>query len=151
MGDNTLHPTLTLRHKIALISFQLITVVTVARSLIHILAPDGGAQSIATIPLDTFTPEAAAVVIHLFALWGLSQLLLGLVYVYSTIRARVMIPILFLLAIVEYSVRIALTFFKPIEIAGTAPGGVGNYVMVPVLIILFVFSKGLEKSASSQC
>lgn len=34
--------------------FVLLMLVTIARSLAHIL-PDGGAQSIATIPLDTFT------------------------------------------------------------------------------------------------
>ncbi|MCD6284573.1 MAG: hypothetical protein J7M39_01510 [Anaerolineae bacterium] len=38
----------------------ILTIVTVARSLIHILAPDGGAQSIATIPLDTFTQSDEA-------------------------------------------------------------------------------------------
>ena len=45
--------------------------ITIARSLAHILFPDGGAQLIATIPLERFTPNGAAAVIHLFALWGL--------------------------------------------------------------------------------
>ena len=40
---------------ISLILFIPITVVTVARSLIHIYAEDGGAQSIATIPLDSYS------------------------------------------------------------------------------------------------
>lgn len=35
--------------------FTLVTILTIARSLAHILLPDGGAQSIATIPLDEFT------------------------------------------------------------------------------------------------
>ena len=149
-GDKISNTALSLKHKIALRSFQVITAITIARSLIHIPAPDGGAQSIATIPLDTFSPAAAAVAIHLFGLWGLSQLLLGLVYLYAIFQARTLIPLLYLLAIVEYSVRIALTFLKPIEVAGTAPGGVANYVLVPVLIILFVLSKGLGKSVAPQ-
>jgi len=37
-------------HPIALYTFYIIICITIVRSLIHILAPDGGAQSIATIP-----------------------------------------------------------------------------------------------------
>ena len=50
--------------------FAVVTVLTVGRSLAHIFLPDGGAQSIATIPLDDFTTNGAAAIIHLFALWG---------------------------------------------------------------------------------
>jgi hypothetical protein len=41
----------------------LITLMTIIRSLLHMLLPDGGAQSIATIPLNTFTANGAATVI----------------------------------------------------------------------------------------
>ena len=36
-----------------------ITVIEIIRSLIHILKDDGGAQSIATIPLDRYPKHAA--------------------------------------------------------------------------------------------
>ena len=65
-------------HWLALWVFVPITVVTLVRSGIHIFRADGGAQSIATIPLDTYSDPAATAVILVFALWGLSQLLLGL-------------------------------------------------------------------------
>jgi hypothetical protein len=61
--------------------FVLLTVMTIGRSLIHIFLPDGGASSIATIPLDDFTQDGSDAVIHIFAQWGLSQLLFGLMYV----------------------------------------------------------------------
>ena len=83
--------------RVALIFFVFMAVMTVARSLIHIVAPDGGAQSIATIPLDSFTANGAAT-------------------------------------------RLALTWIKPMEIAGTAPGGVGNYVLIPVLAVMLWLS-----------
>jgi hypothetical protein len=120
--------------------FILLTAVTVVRSLIHIVAPDGGAQSIATIPLDSFTTNGSAALVHLFALWGLSQLIIGIVYVVALLRYKSFLPLLYLLAIVEYAVRLALTVAKPFEVSGTAPGGVGNYMMVPVLILMFVLS-----------
>ena len=126
--------------RVALIFFVFMAVMTVARSLIHIVAPDGGAQSIATIPLDSFTANGAATVIHLFALWGLSQLIVGIVYVVALLRYRSLIPLLYLLALVEYATRLVLTRMKPIEIAGTAPGGVGNYILIPVLAVMLWLS-----------
>lgn len=126
--------------RVALYFFGLMTVVTVARSLVHVLAPDGGAQSIATIPLDAFTEKGAAAVVHLFALWGLSQLILGLLYALTLWRYRALIPLWYGLAVVEYGVRWALTWWKPVETSGTAPGAVGNYVLVPVLAVMLALS-----------
>ena len=50
---------------ISLIVFIPLTMVTVARSLIHIFSKDGGAQSIATIPLTSYSFEASQAVITL--------------------------------------------------------------------------------------
>ena len=66
--------------RIALWVFYALTVLTLWRSWHHLRAPDGGAQSIATIPLDSYPAGAAATVIGIFALWGLSQLVIGLLY-----------------------------------------------------------------------
>lgn len=126
--------------RIALWFFVAMTALTVARSVVHIVAPDGGAQSIATIPLDSFTANGAAVVIHLFALWGLSQLVVGVLYVVVAIRYCSLIPLMYLLALVEYSVRLVLTFAKPMEIEGTAPGAIGNWILIPLLAVMLVLS-----------
>jgi hypothetical protein len=45
-----------------------------------VFLPDGGAQSIATIALDAYSPDPSAVVIGMFAQWGLTQLMFGLSY-----------------------------------------------------------------------
>ena len=87
---------------VALWLFCLVTAVTVGRSLAHILLPDGGAQSIATVPLDQFSGEGSAAVITSFALWGLSQLLLSVVMVLVAVRYRGLIPAMYLLILVEY-------------------------------------------------
>ena len=118
-----------------------IAIITIIRSLIHILAPDGGAQSIATIPLDEFTPNGAAAVVHLFALWGLSQLIVGLIYLAVIWRFPRLIPLMYLLLVLEYGVRLLLTAWKPFETSGTAPGAVGNYILLPVSFILFLISQ----------
>jgi len=120
--------------------FYLITAVTIIRSCIHIIAADGGAQSIATIPLDSYSSPAAATVVYLFAVWGLSQLLLGGLYLVVCIRYRSFIPLMYLTVLIEYSLRIAISWSKPIILAGTAPGALMNYVMAPVALALLLLS-----------
>ena len=127
-------------HPVAKWVFVLITLMTIIRSLIHVLAPDGGAQSIATIPLDSYSSGGAATVILVFALWGLSQLLLGLIYMVVLWRYQALIPFMYLLLIIEYGARIILFHLKPIATTGAAPGGVGSYVMVPLAVIMLFLS-----------
>jgi len=69
-----------------------ITLVTLGRSIVHIVLPDGGAMSIASIPLDQYSFEAQETIIAMFALWGLSQLLVGMVYVVVLVRQQSWIP-----------------------------------------------------------
>lgn len=126
--------------KISQYAFLIITVVTIVRSLIHVFAPDGGAQSIATIPLDTYSTEAAVTVILIFSFWGLSQLLMGLVYFGVYVKYKSLIPVMYVLLIIEYAMRIVIGQMKPIVTTGTAPGSVGSWVMVPVCVVLLALS-----------
>ena len=126
--------------KISQYAFFLISAVTLVRSLIHVFAPDGGAQSIATIPLANYPADAAAAVILMFSLWGLSQLLMGVVYLVVYFKYKSLIPAMYVLMIVEYAMRIVIGQMKPIITSGTAPGSIGNWIMVPVCIVLLVLS-----------
>lgn len=120
--------------------FLLLTVITIVRSLIHIFAADGGAQSIATIPLDSYTSAGAATVIMMFSLWGLSQLLMSVVYGVVYLRYKSLIPAMYVLLIIEYIMRIVIGIMKPIVTAGTAPGVIGNYILVPLCVIMLLLS-----------
>ena len=132
-------------HKVALWFFYLITAVTLWRSQHHLFAPDGGAQSIATIPLDTYSLEASSTIIGVFALWGLSQLIIGCLYVLAIFRYKAMIPLLYLLGVVEYLVRASfISSYKPVETVGNAPGAVANIpfiIVFSVMLILSIWSK----------
>lgn len=118
------------------LAFAALTALTLWRSLHHLLAADGGAETIATIPLGRFSPEAQAAVIGVFALWGLSQLLLGLVQLAALIRFPALIPPLLLVMAGEYAARIAILAAKPIPVSGTAPGGVLNGPMLVLCLAL---------------
>ena len=126
--------------------FVALTVLTLARSLAHILLPDGGAQSIATIPLHVFSPEASAVVIGMFAQWGLTQWMFGLLYVIVLWRYQAWIPLMWLFVLFEYSGRLLLGITKPFETVGTAPGAIGNFVFIPLALLMLALSLRGENS-----
>jgi hypothetical protein len=126
--------------RIAKWALVLLTVITIGRSIAHIFLPDGGAQSIATIPLDSFTTNGEATVVHIFALWGLSQLLFGLLYIVVLWRYQALIPLMYLFILVEYTGRMLLTFAKPIVTTGTAPGAIGNYILIPLALLMLILS-----------
>ncbi|HVZ55349.1 MAG TPA: hypothetical protein VG870_01715 [Chitinophagaceae bacterium] len=144
-----IHPQLTLPRqldnryagrRISLYLFYPIAAMTITRSLIHMFAPDGGAQRIATIPLDHYSPQAAATIIFLFALRGLSQGILSLLYLLALWFYRSLVPLLYLLLVLEYGLRILAGHLHPIHTAGTAPGEVLNYIMVPLALVLYLLS-----------
>lgn len=131
--------------KIALWFFYLITAVTIGRSLIHMLKNDGGAQSIATIPLDTYTEAGAATVILIFSYWGLSQLMFGIIQLMVALKYKSLIPLMYLMLILEWGGRFLISLWKPIETTGQAPAGIGNMIL-PIVCLLMFFLSIKEKS-----
>lgn len=127
-------------NRIALWAFHGLTLVTLWRSLHHVLATDGGAQTIATIPLDRYDPAASATIIAMFALWGLAQLITALVMLLACVRYRSIIPLLWLLVLVEYAGRWLVLHAKPIATIGTAPGAIGNQLLPFVALFMLVLS-----------
>jgi len=136
--------------KAALWGFYLLTAITLWRSQHHLFAADGGAQSIATIPLDQYPAAAAATIIGVFALWGLSQLIIGLLYLVAALRYRALIPLFYLLSLLEYLMRaIYIPAYKPIETVGTAPGAAGNLPLALFSLIMFGLSLWPRKKRAS--
>lgn len=127
-------------HKIALWFFYLITIVTIVRSCIHMFKDDGGAQSIATIPLDSYVNGGAEAVIFIFAYWGLSQLMFGLLQGIVALKYKSMIPLMYLFLLLEYVARYGISLFKSLETTGQAPAGIANYVFPFLFVIMFFLS-----------
>ena len=128
-------------HKIAVYVFYIITAFTLWRSQHHLLAADGGAQSIATIPLDSFTEAGAQAVVGAFSLWGLSQLFVGVIYLIVSLRYRSMIPLRYLLMMFEYVVRANyFPIYKQIPTTGTAPGAAGNLPLIIISVVMLFLS-----------
>jgi len=105
-------------------------VITV-RSCIHLLAPDGGAQSIATI--DVAGVAGGSNIVAVFGQWGAIQLLLALLLWVLLLRWRGTVPLVLLVFTLEPVLRGLAGHLKPVTTMGTAPGAAINWLVLPVL------------------
>ena len=97
------------------------------------------------IPVDTFSTDAASVVVFLFASWGLALLVISLLGVVVLIRYRAMIPLMYLLLSIEQIGRKGLAMVHPIVRSGEDAGGVSpglwiNWGLSAALVIGLILS-----------
>jgi hypothetical protein len=129
-------------YNIALWVFMLLAIVSTVRSMIHFLAPDGGAGSIAGLDLS----RGAENIIFTFSLWGLSQLIYAFIQLLIAFRYRILIPLFYLILFFETLGRMAVGQMKPpVLLHGIPPGGIANYIILPLSIIMFIISMKKRK------
>lgn len=128
-------------HPLAKWVFILLTIITLGRSLAHMFADDGGAQSIASITLDAFSAGAADTVVTVFGLWGLSQLIIGLIFAIALWRYQSLIPLLYVFFSFEYFMRLIAFLYTPgLAKLETAPGEIGNLIFLPLGLLMLWLS-----------
>ena len=123
--------------KIPFYVFALYAIVSLVRSCIHLLAPDGGAGSIAGMDLSVAGADG---IIFAFALWGSSQLLFALIQLLAVIRYRSLIPFMWLMLALEVLLRELVGAMKPVTFAHTPPGAIGNQLILPLAAVMLVWS-----------
>ena len=131
--------------RLALWLFVPIAFMRIAISLLHIVSADGGAQSISTIPLDSYSSGAAQNVIAVFARMGLEQLLLGILCVVALVRYRAMLPLMYAITVGHDLAIEAIARFKPLALAGTSGARAPALVLMGLAIaglILSLIGKG---------
>ncbi len=131
-------------HVLALWLFVPIVLMKLAISLLHILSADGGAQSISTMPLDTYPPGAAQNIVGLMARMGLEQWLLALVSLVVLLRYRALLPLMYLLLVLHYAAHHVIAAMKPLALAGTSGAG------TPALVIAAAGFAGLVLSLTGK-
>ena len=112
-------------------------VLITARSLIHLLLPDGGAHSIATIDIAV---AGGSNIVGLFGQWGASQLLLALLLWVLLLRYRGLVPLVLLVFLLEPALRSLAGHLKPIHTLGAAPGARWNWWVEPPLALCWWLS-----------
>jgi hypothetical protein len=126
--------------------FTLIAMVSLIRSSIHLLAPDGGAGSIAGMNLAVAGADG---IVFAFALWGSAQLVYALIQLVVAFRYRSLVPFMYVLLIVETLLRLLVGHTKPVTFAHTPPGAIGNYVILPLASLMLVMSLWRREGSSS--
>lgn len=130
--DNTLP-----RSKLPFYFFAVYALLSTARSLVHLLAPDGGAGSIAGMDLSIAGADG---IIFAFALWGSAQLLLALIQWMVILRYRSLMPLMYLIIILDILLRLLVGHMRPVSFAHTPPGAIGNYIVLPLAALMLVLS-----------
>lgn len=132
--------------KLPFFVFAIYAVISTGRSLIHLLATDGGAGSIAGMDLSV---TGAQGIIFAFALWGSSQLILAMVQIIVVLRYRALVPLMYCLLIIETLLRQLVGYLKPVSFAHTPPGAVGNKIILPLALLMLLMSvRGALRSSS---
>jgi hypothetical protein len=139
-ADNT-----TGRFRLPVYVLLVIGIVSTARSLIHLLAPDGGAGSIAGMDLSVTGAEG---IVFAFALWGSAQLINAIVQLVVAFRYRSLVPLMYLLLILEVLLRMLVGSMRPGSFAHTPPGAAGNWVILPLAVIMLILSLWGEKTTA---
>jgi hypothetical protein len=121
-------------HKLALWLFVLVVVMKVAISLSSIFDTYNVVRSADGIPLETFTSGGAEAVISVTALLGLSHFLLASLGVLALIRYRAMIPLMYVMLLVEYFAKQWILLVHPIVRIGTSPRTYVNLVLIALLV-----------------
>ena len=122
-------------YKLALWLFALVVSVKTFQGLMVIFDGYSIAVFADGIPLDTYTPAAAQTVVALFALLGLSRLIMSLLCVLALVRYRSAIPFMFALLVVEHLTKQLILHFVPIVRTGTEPGPVINLILLALMIV----------------
>lgn len=122
-------------YKLALWLLGLLLLMRIAISLGSIFNGHTAASSADGIPLDTFTPAGAQTVLSLFALLGLSRLMLGLIGILALVRYRAMVPLMFVLLLLETLGRKLILQALPIPRTGAPPASTMNLVLLALMIV----------------
>lgn len=96
------------------------------------------------VPVDTFGPEAASIVVFLFASWGLGLLALSSLGILVLIRYRAMIPLMYLLLSIEQLGRKAISYvspiIRPVATDGVSVGALINWGLSAGLVVGLILS-----------
>ena len=128
---------------IALYTFCALAAIMLGRSLIHFLKGDSGVHSIATIIRFAGDPDPNQIIYMYSALWGTQQLITVFVFAAVLLRYRNLLPLMYLLLILEICFRMTVGALHPMGeeyYARTPPGKLVNLPLFLVSTIMLFLS-----------
>ena len=136
-------------HKLAPWLFAVVVSVKIGQSLVVLFGGRSVVSFADGIPIDTYTTAGAQTVVSMFALLGLSRLLIGLLGILVLVRYRSMIPLMFVLLLLQDLGKSIILNFLPIARIGTPPGPAVNLVLLALIIAGLALSLRPRKSSAA--
>ena len=121
--------------KFALWLFGLVVAVKILQSLMVILSGHYILREADGIPLDTYSAAAEQTVVAVWALLGLTRLIIYALCVLVLVRYRGAIPLMFAVLALHYLASQLLLRFVPLVTTGSPPGPVVNLCLFAVMIV----------------
>jgi hypothetical protein len=134
-------------HGLALALFGLLLLMKAAIGLGSIFNGRTAATSADGIPIDAYTPAGAQTVLSLFALLGLSNVVICCIGAVVLFRYRGLVPLMLVLFLVQHLGRSLILQFLPIARTGTPPGSAINLVVLGVMVVGLALSLWHRQSA----
>ena len=122
-------------HKLGLWLFGLLLLMNAVIGVNSIFNGRMVAASADGIPLSEFGPAGAQTVVSLFALLGLSRLLICVLGVVILARYRALVPLLFGLLLLSHLSGRAIVAFVPIARTGAPPAAIVNNTQLGLLVL----------------
>lgn len=121
------------------------------RSLIHYFKDDGGANSIASLVTFEGSPDPDQVIYLMFSLWGAQQLLTVFLMAVVLWRYRSLIPLMFLVVVLEQGLRIGAGLMTPLTAdyyEHVPPGSSANLPLLILAVVMLALSlRDVRKSS----
>jgi len=138
--------------KIPVYGFCLMLLPITFRAVVHFLKNDSGVNSIASIHLFHGDPDPNVVVYMFSSLWGSQQAVMLLVYLIVLYRYRNLIPLMFVLMLVEIGFRMVVGSIHPLTeefFVRTPPGKFSN-LPLGLLSIAMLYLSHRNASAAGR-
>ena len=138
-----------LGNRIALFGLIFTTCLMTWRSFVHLLFQDAGLNSVGSFIIFEGIPDPNQMIYMLGSVWGLQQLIFCLVNISVLFRYRNLIPLMYILWLVEWLTRpLVVGLLHPLGeqyFTGATPGIVGAPFAVGFLILMLILSLKTSK------
>ena len=140
--------------RVPIVGFCLMLLPVSFRSLVHLFKGDSGVNSIATIHVFEGTPDPNSVIYMFSAVGGLYQTVILLIYLIVLFRYRNLIPLMFVLMLVEIGFRLMVATLHPLTqeyFVRTPPGKFTNLPLGLLSVaMLFVTYRNLGRGEETE-
>jgi hypothetical protein len=122
-------------HKLAFLPFGLLVLLRLVIGLNSIFNGYQVMTNADGISLGSFPPAAVQALVSVWALLGLSRVVIALLCVLVLVRYRGMVPIMFVLLLLQHVAGIAITYFLPLVNTRAPDASIVNLASITLLVV----------------